>query len=185
MEGPGLVRRPAHGAYVSHGQGHRQGHGEIVSPARKAAICGAALGHPGGKAICRRRDARSRVLRPQAPSDARSNEPSARWTLAAAANIEREQLEALEAGRRVPADDLLLALSAGLGSRPVPSAATWTPPPCSPRSVAGVRELREQRGAALGHLAGGINRVTAYELEAGHSDPHLTTTRYSLAFAVL
>lgn len=43
-----------------------------------------------------------------------------------------------------------------------------------------VRERREQRGLsqdALGRLAGGINRVSIYKIEAGIADPRLTTIR--------
>lgn len=97
--------------------------------------------------------------------------------LAVVANVEREQLEALEAGRLVPADDFLLALRieafAGLAS-------LMDTPAVLAAFGRRLHRLREQRGisqGALGQLAGGISRVSIYKLETGRADPRLTTIR--------
>jgi transcriptional regulator with XRE-family HTH domain len=98
--------------------------------------------------------------------------------LAAAANIEREDLEALEAGRRAPGD-LPLALGAVLGLDAATLGYEDTDAILSAFG-ARLRALRKERGLsqdALGRLAGGINRVTVYKLESGQAEPGLTTIR--------
>jgi transcriptional regulator with XRE-family HTH domain len=100
--------------------------------------------------------------------------------LAAATNIEREELEALEAGRLVPADDFLLALSAGLGIDASTLGGYMDTAAVLAAFGARLRALREKRDLsqdALARLAGGMSRVTVYKLEAGIADPRLTTIR--------
>jgi transcriptional regulator with XRE-family HTH domain len=100
--------------------------------------------------------------------------------LAAATNIEREELEALEAGRLVPADDFLLALSAGLGIDASALGGYVDTAAILAAFGARLRALREKRDLsqdALARLAGGMSRVTVYKLEAGLADPRLTTIR--------
>jgi transcriptional regulator with XRE-family HTH domain len=92
--------------------------------------------------------------------------------LAAAANIEREDLEKLEAGRHTP-DDLLPALGAVLGTRLGSNRASVLP-----AFAARLRKLREERGISqdtLSRLAGDLGRDTIFKLESGDSDPRLTT----------
>lgn len=99
--------------------------------------------------------------------------------LATAANVEREDLEALEAGRLAPAD-LLQALSAALGADPAARGGYLDTAAVLAAFGRRVRERREKHGLsqdALGRLAGGMNRVTVYKLEAGLADPRLTTIR--------
>jgi hypothetical protein len=71
--------------------------------------------------------------------------------LAPAANIEQEDLEALEAGRLVPADDLLLALSAGLGIDDLGGYLDTAA--CLAAFGRRLRELREKRGPPQDALA--------------------------------
>lgn len=90
--------------------------------------------------------------------------------LATAANIAREDLEALEAGRPAP-DDLLPALSASLGTDFDNSNRAGALP-------AFAATLREERGLsqdALSRLAGDLGRNTIHKLESGDTDPRLTT----------
>jgi transcriptional regulator with XRE-family HTH domain len=100
--------------------------------------------------------------------------------LATAANIEREDLEALEAGRLAPADELLHALSAALGTD---AAALGGYLDTAAVLAAFGRRLRELRTKskltqdALGRRAGGLNRVSVNSLESGSADPRLTTIR--------
>jgi transcriptional regulator with XRE-family HTH domain len=84
--------------------------------------------------------------------------------LACAAGVEREQLEALEAGRSTPADegldsdvDTTSAACAAFGRR--------------------LRDLREQRDLSQDALARltGINRTSIWTCEHGGSNPKLTT----------
>jgi transcriptional regulator with XRE-family HTH domain len=93
--------------------------------------------------------------------------------LAAAASIEREDLEALEAGRHAP-DDLLSALGAVLGMDLDPTRTDVLLPAFAAR----LRELREERGLSqeeLSRLAGDLGRNTIFKLESGDTDPRLTT----------
>lgn len=99
--------------------------------------------------------------------------------LAAIANVEREELEALEAGRLVPTDDLLLALSAGL-SIDADTLGGYMDSAAVPTAFGRrVRELREQRGLsqeALGRLTG-LHRTAIYKFEKGGTDPRLASIR--------
>jgi transcriptional regulator with XRE-family HTH domain len=100
--------------------------------------------------------------------------------LAAAANIEREDLEALEAGRLTPADDLLHALSAALCTDAAALGGYWDTAAVLAAFGRRLRELRMKSGLtqeALGRRAGGMNRVSVYSLESGSADPRLTTIR--------
>jgi transcriptional regulator with XRE-family HTH domain len=74
-------------------------------------------------------------------------------------DIERENLEALEAGRLVPADDLLLALSDVLGIEADALGSYLDTAAVLAAFGHRVRELREKRGLsqdALGRLARGL-----------------------------
>jgi transcriptional regulator with XRE-family HTH domain len=99
--------------------------------------------------------------------------------LAAAANIEQADLEALEAGRLAPTGDLLLALATGLRI----DADTLGGYVDSVAVLAAfgrrARELREQRGLsqeALGQLTG-LHRGAIYKFEKGGTDPRLVSIR--------
>jgi len=102
--------------------------------------------------------------------------------LAAAADTERECLEALEAGRLTPADDLLLGLAAGLGIDPdvlVSSAGYLDTSAVCAAFGRRLRDLRTERGISQEDLARrtGINRTSIGTCERGGSDPRLTTIR--------
>jgi transcriptional regulator with XRE-family HTH domain len=115
--------------------------------------------------------------------EARETQAMTPAELARAANIARERLEALEAGRLAPTDDLLLALSTGLRIDANAFAVHGGPMDTAAVLAAFGRRLRrtrEQQGLsrdALGSLAGGISRVSIYKLETGRSDPRLTTVQ--------
>lgn len=104
--------------------------------------------------------------------EARATTPA---ELAAAAHIEREDLEALEAGRRrAPDDKVLSAISASLGTNLGNSNRAGALPTFAAR----LRTLREERGLsqdALSDLVGGIDRISIHQLESGETDPSLTT----------
>jgi transcriptional regulator with XRE-family HTH domain len=100
--------------------------------------------------------------------------------LAAAANIDREDLEALEAGRLAPADDLLPALSAALDTDTAALGGYLDTAAVLAAFGHRLRELRTKSNLtqdALGRRAGGLNRVSVYRLESGSADPRLTTIR--------
>jgi transcriptional regulator with XRE-family HTH domain len=97
--------------------------------------------------------------------------------LANAANIEREDLEALEAGRLAPASDFLLALSIGLGIPPDALGGYLDPAAVVSAFGRRLRELRESGGLskeALGHLTG-IHPTAIQRFEKGRRDPRLTS----------
>jgi transcriptional regulator with XRE-family HTH domain len=99
--------------------------------------------------------------------------------LATASNIDQQDLEAVEAGRLAPAEDFLLALSAGLHIDAealgvyVDSAAVLA------TFGRRVRELRVWRGLsqdALGRLSS-LHRTAIHKFEKGGTDPRLTSIR--------
>lgn len=97
--------------------------------------------------------------------------------LASAAAIEREGLEALEAGRLTPTDDLLPALAIGLG---IDSNALGYLDVSAVCAAFGrrLRSLRIERGLtqdALARRTGFVNRTSIGTCEQGGSDPKLTT----------
>ena len=81
--------------------------------------------------------------------------------LANAANVEREDMEALEAGRLAPAGDLLLALSTGLGIEPSALGGYMDPATAVAAFGRRARAVRESGGLsreALGSLRASIQR---------------------------
>jgi transcriptional regulator with XRE-family HTH domain len=73
--------------------------------------------------------------------------------LAKAANVEREDLEALEAGRLTPAGDFVLALSTGLGIAPDALGGYLDPTAAVAAFGRRLRELRESDGLSRRRLA--------------------------------
>jgi len=97
--------------------------------------------------------------------------------LAKAANVEREDLEALEAGRLTPAGDFVLALSTGLGIAPDALGGYLDPTAAVAAFGRRLRELRENDGLskeALGYLSG-IHPTAIQRFEKGRRDPRLTS----------
>jgi transcriptional regulator with XRE-family HTH domain len=100
--------------------------------------------------------------------------------LAAAASIERGQLDAIEAGQSDPSYDVLLALVRGLG---IEAAAlvgrARSPNKGAPDSAFGrrLRKLRKEHGVSQDRLAliTGFHRTTISKLELGERDPQLGT----------
>ena len=87
---------------------------------------------------------------------------------------------ALEAGRLAPADDLLPALSAVLGTDAAALGGYLDTVAVLAAFGRRLRELRTKSNLtqdALGRRAGGLNRVSIYSLESGSADPRLTTIR--------
>jgi transcriptional regulator with XRE-family HTH domain len=97
--------------------------------------------------------------------------------LANAANVEREDVEALEAGRLAPAGDLLLALSTGLGIEPSALGGYMDPATAVAAFGRRLREVRESGGIsreALGSLTG-AHPTAIQRFEKGRRDPRLTS----------
>jgi transcriptional regulator with XRE-family HTH domain len=101
--------------------------------------------------------------------------------LAAAAGIERERLDAIEAGRFDPTYDVLLALAEGLGVEPA-ALVRRVPRDLDPKAVGvafgqQLRALRVERGISQERLANktGIHRTTVFKLERGEREPLLST----------
>lgn len=100
--------------------------------------------------------------------------------LASAANIDREHLEALEAGRLTPTDELLHALAAGLGiEQDVLVRRTGYLDTSAACAALGrrLRALRTERRVSQEALAlqTGIHRTAISTCERGESDPKSTT----------
>ncbi|MGA2166368.1 MAG: helix-turn-helix transcriptional regulator [Solirubrobacteraceae bacterium] len=97
--------------------------------------------------------------------------------LARAANIEREDLEALEAGRLAPTDDFMLRLSTGLGIDPDSFGGYLDPAAAVAAFGRRLRERRESGGLsreALGYLTG-VHPTAIQRFEKGRRDPRLTS----------
>jgi transcriptional regulator with XRE-family HTH domain len=109
--------------------------------------------------------------------DERSMEPD---ELAAAAGIERERLDAIEAGQSDAPYDVLLALARGLGIEPavlVSRAGSKDRGPKSSPFGRRLRKLRAKHDVSQDHLASitGFHRTTISKLELGERDPQLGT----------
>jgi transcriptional regulator with XRE-family HTH domain len=97
--------------------------------------------------------------------------------LASAANVEREDLEALEAGRLAPADGLMLALSIALGIEPDALGGYLHPAAAVAAFGRRLREVRERGGLsreALGALTG-VHPTAIQRFEKGPTRPRLTS----------
>lgn len=108
--------------------------------------------------------------------DERNMEPD---DLAAAAGIERERLDAIEAGQFDPPFDVLLALARGLGIEPaalVSRAGSMDTGKGSPFGRR-LRKLRAEHRVSQDRLAciTGFHRTTISKLELGERDPRLGT----------
>jgi transcriptional regulator with XRE-family HTH domain len=100
--------------------------------------------------------------------------------LAAAAGIERERLDEIEAGQSDPPYDVLLALARGLGIEPeVLVSRARSADTGSKRSPFGrrLRRLRREHRVTQDRLAHitGFHRTTISKLELGERDPQLGT----------
>ncbi len=97
--------------------------------------------------------------------------------LASAASVEREDLEALEAGRLAPSSDFMLALSTGLGIEPSALGGYLDPAAAVAAFGRRLREVRESGGLsreALGYLTG-VHPTAIQRFEKGRRDPRLTS----------
>jgi transcriptional regulator with XRE-family HTH domain len=109
--------------------------------------------------------------------DERSMEPD---DLAATAGIERERLDAIEAGQSDPPYDVLLALARGLGIEPavlVSRAGNMDTGAGGSPFGRRLRKLRAEHRVSQDRLAciTGFHRTTISKLELGERDPRLGT----------